>query len=130
MPQFTPGELEVMRVLWAKGPLKPAELLTHLDRPLTNAALRSVLRVLLEKGHLTRRKVGKAYFYRPKRSAQAALKKMAGQLADIFFGGSKTGLIAQLIKTEELSDDDIRELQRIAETKDASNRSTGREKNE
>ena len=129
MPNFTPGELEVMQVLWAKGPLKPAELLEHLDRAMTNAALRSVLRVLLEKGHLTRRKVGKAYFYRPKRSAQASLKKMAGQLADIFFSGSKTGLIAQLIKTEELSDDDIRELQRIAESKGGSNRSTGRGKN-
>ena len=130
MPQFTPGELEVMRILWAKGPLKPAELLQQLDRPLTNAALRSVLRVLLEKGHLTRRKVGKAYFYRPKRSAQAALKKMSGQLADIFFAGSKTGLIAQLIKSEALSDDDIRELQRIAETKGTSDTSAGKGKTE
>ena len=114
MQPFTPGELEVMQVLWANPGLKPDEILDHLERPLANAALRSVLRVLLQKGHVTRRKIGKAYHYRPKRSAQTSFRKMTNQLADVFCRGSKADLIVQLIKTEKLSDDDIRELQRIA----------------
>ncbi len=114
MNSLTPGELEVMEVLWQHGSLKPAEILEHLDRPLTNPALRSVLRVLLEKGHVTRRKNGKAYHYRSRKAAPIAFKKMTERLADIFCGGSSFELIAQLIKSENLSEGDLRRLQKIA----------------
>jgi len=117
MKTLTPGELEIMQVLWRHGSLKPAEILAQLDRPLTNPALRSVLRVLMEKGHVTRQKKGKAYFYRAKSAAPTAFKKMADRLADIFCGGSAFELIAQLIKTENLSDEDIRQLQELAQEK-------------
>jgi BlaI family transcriptional regulator, penicillinase repressor len=114
MDSFTPCELEVMQVLWRDDPLKPAEILEQLDRPLTNPALRSTLRVLMEKGHVTRRKKGKAYFYRPKKSAPTSLKKMSRRLAELFCGGSSYELIAELIKSEKLSDDDLRQLQELA----------------
>ena len=114
MKSFTPGELEIMEVLWQHGSLKPAEILEHLDRPLTNPALRSVLRVLLDKGHVTRKKQGKAFFYRAKKSGPTAFKKMTGRLADVFCGGSSFELIARLIKAENLSPEEIQQLQSIA----------------
>lgn len=103
-----------MEVLWQHGSLKPAEVLDHLDRPLTNAALRSVLRVLMEKGYVVRKKKGKAFFYRSKSAAPTALKKMTERMAEIFCGGSSFELIAQLIKTEKLSEEDLRQLQKLA----------------
>ena len=117
MKTLTPGELEVMEVLWQHGSLKPAEILEHLDRPITNPALRSVLRVLAEKGHVTRQKRGKAFYYRTKRAAPTALKKMTHHLANVFCGGSSFKLIAQLIRTEQLSAEDVRQLQELAEEK-------------
>ncbi len=114
---FTPAELEVMRVLWKHGELKPAAILDHLDRPTTNAALRSVLRILTEKGHLTRRMQGKAYFYRPKRSRDKALKNLTRSLSDIFCSGSPAALIAHLIRTEKLTDDEIRELESLTKSR-------------
>lgn len=114
MSRFTPGELEVMEVLWQESPLKPAEIEARLPRPIGNAALRSVLRVLLEKGHVKREKRGKAYFYRPTRPARASFRQMARRLADVFCNGSTFDLVAQLIKTEKLSPDEIRKLQDIA----------------
>ena len=101
----------------ARSPLKPADIEAGLKRPIGNAALRSVLRVLLEKGHVTRVKRGKAYYYRPKRPAHASLRQMARKLADVFCGGSSFDLIAQLIKSEKLSGDDIHKLQAIAHTR-------------
>ena len=115
MKTFTPGELEIMQILWQHGSLKPAEILKHLDRPLTNPALRSVLRVLMDKGHLTRQKKGKAYYYRTRSAAPTAFRKMADRLADIFCGGSSFELIARLIKSEQLSEDDVRQLQELAQ---------------
>lgn len=115
MRGFTPCELEVMQILWEQqAELKPAEILARMDRPLTNAALRSTIRVLMQKGHVTRRKRGKAYYYRPKRSASTVFKRMSRRLAEVFFGGSSYKLIAELVKTEKLSVEDVRQLQELA----------------
>ncbi len=116
MARFTPGELEVMEVLWKESPLKPADIEARLQRPIGNAALRSVLRVLLQKGHVKRDRQGKAFYYRPTRPATVSFRQMARKLADTFFGGSSFDLIAQLIKTEKLTEEDIRKLQDIART--------------
>ena len=34
MPRFTQGELEIMRILWKHGELKPAEIQEHFPRPI------------------------------------------------------------------------------------------------
>jgi predicted transcriptional regulator len=45
---------------------------------------------------------------------------MAQRMAEIYCQGSASGLIAELIKTEELSKEEIRELKQLAEAKHAS----------
>ena len=113
MATFTPGELEVMQVLWSNGPLKPVEIQDKFPRTIRNAALRSALLVLLDKEHIKREKVGKAYYYSAKTLRNGAFESMARRLADAFWGGSEAAMIAHLMKSEDLSDEDIRDLQRI-----------------
>ena len=55
MSRFTPGEMRVMQLLWTHGELKPAELQSLYPEPIKNPALRSFLKILVEKGHVTRR---------------------------------------------------------------------------
>lgn len=117
MKPFTSGELEVMQVLWRHGSLKPAEIQVRFPRPIQNAALRSVLLVLLEKGHVTRRKEGKAYFYEARTRSQHTLSQTVRRLADIFSGGSAAALIARMIETSELTAAEIEELKRLADQK-------------
>lgn len=113
MKQFTPSELEVMQVLWEHGVLKPGEMQERFPRPIGNAALRSTLLILLEKGHVRRRKEGKAFFYEAVTPREGTFKRMTRRLADMFCDGSPAALIAQLIQSEKLSVEDIAELQRI-----------------
>ncbi|MEM7387088.1 MAG: BlaI/MecI/CopY family transcriptional regulator [Verrucomicrobiota bacterium] len=117
---FTPAELEVMQALWKHGEMKPAEILELVERSPSNAALRSVLRILTEKGHLSRRLQGKAYYYKPTRSRHTALKNLTRSLSEIFCGGSPAALITHLIKTEELSPEEVRELEELARSKSKS----------
>ena len=119
MASLTEGELEVLQILWDHGPLKPSEIQEKFPRPIKNATLRSALRVLLDKRHVARKKEGKAYYYRPKTPMTKTFRSMTRRLADVFCGGSSVGLIAQLIESEELSADDIRELRRITNQKSA-----------
>lgn len=125
MESFTPAELEVMQVLWEHGTLKPAEIEDRFPRPVRNAALRSVLLILLEKGHVARKKVGKAYFYRARTQPDGEFRKLTRRLADVFCGGSPKALIAQLIRSEKLSAEDIRELQQIASGKSTTEKNGG-----
>lgn len=122
MKRLTRGELEVMRVLWEQGEAKPAEIQERFPRPIKNSALRSYLTILLEKGHVTRRKVGKAYHYGAKTRRQRALRSMLAEMAENFCEGSTRALMAHLIRSEKLSDEELLELRRIAEGEEQGDR--------
>ena len=118
MAILTPGEIEVMKVIWEHGgEMSPPEIEERFPRPIKNAALRFQLKILLEKGHVTRRRVGKAYYYKAVTPRQRTFRSMARRMADIFFAGSAAGLIAELIKSENLSAAEIKELQQLASMK-------------
>lgn len=114
MSDLNRNELEALRVLWEHGRSKPADIQKHFGWPIENATLRSVLRVLVEEGHATRTKVGKAFFYQAKASRKSLLARMARRLSEVFAGGSTAALVAQLMEVENLSAEDIRELRQAA----------------
>jgi BlaI family transcriptional regulator, penicillinase repressor len=118
MPRFTPGELKVMRLLWEHGELKPAELQERFPEPIKNPALRSYLTTLLDKGHVTRRLVGKAYHYKAATPPRSAFRTMLGELVDTYCGGSVQNLVMNIIKSERLSEDELLALKRLAEGDD------------
>jgi predicted transcriptional regulator len=118
MPRFTPGELKVMRLLWEHGELKPAELQERFPEPIKNPALRSYLTTLLDKGHVSRRLVGKAYYYMAATRPRSAFRTMLGELVDAYCGGSVQNLVMNLIKAERLSEEELLELKRLADETD------------
>lgn len=115
MPEFTKGELEVMRILWEHGELKPGEIHEHFPREITNSSLRSYLAILLDKGHVKRRRVGKAYFYKAKTRRESTFRSMVDDLARVCCDGSVTNVLCNLIRSEKLSADDLLELKRLSE---------------
>ena len=115
MSRFTPGELKVMRLLWEHGELKPSELQDQFSEPIKNPALRSYLTTLLEKGHVTRRRVGRAYFYKAVTRSRSAFRTMLGELVETYCGGSVQALVMNIIKSERLSEEDLVELKRLSD---------------
>ena len=116
MPRFTPGELTVMRVLWEHGELKPSEVQQHFPEPIKNPALRSYLGILMEKGHVSRRRVGKAYFYKAVTRRKTAFRSNVREIVDAYCEGSARNLILNLIRSENLSEADLLELKRLADS--------------
>ena len=119
MSKFTPGELRVMRLLWEHGEMKPAEVQERHPEPIKNPALRAVLATLLAKGHVRRRRVGKAYFYEPTTRPRSAFRTMLGELVDAYCGGSVQTLVMNIIRAEKLSDADLRALKKLADQPDS-----------
>jgi BlaI family transcriptional regulator, penicillinase repressor len=115
MPPFTPGEMKVMRLLWEHGEMKPADLQDRFPEPIKNPALRFYLTTLLEKGHVTRRKVGKAFYYKPATRPRSVFRSVLGELVDSYCGGSIQTLVLNIIKSEKLSEGDLIALKRLAD---------------
>lgn len=109
------NELEALRILWEKGQLKPGEIQREFGWAIENATLRSVLRVLVDKGLAGREKVGKAFVYQAKASQRGLLSSMVGRLSQVFAGGSAAALVAQLMEIEKLSAADVAELRQVAQ---------------
>ncbi len=127
MASFNPNELEIMKVLWEEGSLKPAEIQERLSPAVKNSALRWQLGALMKKGQVRRRKKGKAYYYRATTPQRSVFKKLTRRMADVFCGGSAVALIGQMIESEEeLSEEDIRELRRLAAGKASSRKASGK----
>lgn len=115
MDDLNNNELEALRVLWEQGTQKPAVIQEEFGWAIDNGTLRSVLRVLMTKGYVTRRKEGKAFLYSAKAPREKMLSRMVRQMAHVFTGGSKETLLLHLVESEELSPEAIAELKRIAQ---------------
>jgi predicted transcriptional regulator len=115
MSPFTPGELSVMQILWEHGELKPAGVQKRFPAPIKNPALRSYLNILVDKGHVTRRKVGKAYFYKAVMRRQEAVRSTLREMVEAYFDGSTKNLVLNLIRHEKLSEKELLELKRLAD---------------
>lgn len=115
IPDLRRTHLHVLQILWDAGePLKPAQIEERFQWPIENATLRSVLKLLVERGEIEREQIGKAFHYRPARKKRNALSDLITGLAEVFSGGSKAGLIAQLLEDESLSPEEIQQLKDIA----------------
>ena len=116
MDNLSRNEMEALRVLWNENPLKPAQIQERFSWFIENSTLRSVLRNLVDRKYLKRRKKGKAFYYRVKIRQQSVLSNMVKYMAHVFSQGSTTDLVAQFIKNEELSEEEMRELREIVES--------------
>jgi predicted transcriptional regulator len=95
---LAPLELDCMNTLWPMGEGTVREIRDGLAerRPRAYTTIMTIMDRLARKGVVERRKVGRAYTYRPNVSADEARAQALGQVVDNFFGGSKEALIAQL----------------------------------
>ena len=108
------NELEALRILWERGDLKPGEVQAHFSWPIENATLRSILLNLVEKGHITRKLRGKAYYYAARVPKATLLQAMVQGMARIFSGGSTRELVAQLVDTGDIKPADVKLIRQVA----------------
>jgi predicted transcriptional regulator len=106
-------ERQIMDVLWAHGKLTVAEVHAKLPDPPSYSAVRAMLRILEEKGHLRHDEDGLRYVYYPVMARERARTSAVRHLLQTFFAGSTEQAVAALIDESagRISDD---ELERIA----------------
>ena len=101
-------EREVIDVLYRRGEATVAEVMDDLKDPPTYSAVRSILRVLTEKGHIVHRADGPRYVYAPAVGRERARKAALDHVVDTFFDGSAERTLAALLTRSDL---DLTEVQ-------------------
>ena len=111
---LTRREREIMDVLYRRGRATAGEVLEELPGDPHDSTVRTQLRVLEEKGHVSHEEQGLRYVYMPAVPRRAARKSALRHLVDTFFDGSAEQVVAAVLGGEgsRLSE---KELDRIAE---------------
>jgi predicted transcriptional regulator len=94
-------ERQIMNVIHRLGSASVADVRKALPDPPTYSAVRGMLRLLEDKGHVTHEAAGLRYIYKPTVSQAAARRSALRHLVHTFFGGSASSAAASLL---ELSD--------------------------
>lgn len=108
------GELEreVLLLVWRFGTVTADKVRGELSRALKESTVRTVLRRLEEKGHLSHTVDGRTFVYRAAETRGRAAAKAVKRIADWFCGGSVEEVVAGLVDAQML---DRKELTRLAE---------------
>ena len=113
-PPLSRREREIMEILYGAKELTVAEVRERMPDPPGYSAVRALLRILEEKGHVRHEQRGSRYVFSPAGSRTKARRSAIKTLVHTFFGGSAEQAVAALIdeSRSKLSD---AELERLAE---------------
>jgi predicted transcriptional regulator len=95
---LAPLELDCMNMLWPLGEATVRDIRDALaeKRPRAYTTIMTIMDRLARKGIVERRRVGRAYIYRPNLSCEDARAQALGQIIENFFGGSREALLMEL----------------------------------
>lgn len=110
--QLSRRERQIMDVIYAKEQASALEVTEALPDPPSKTAVRTLLGILEEKGHLTHVQDGMTYLYRATRAREHAGPSALQRVLDVFFGGSLENAVAAHLgeSTEHLSDAELKRL--------------------
>jgi len=115
--QLSRREREIMDVIYGapEGRATAAEVLEHLTDPPSYSAVRALLRVLEEKGHLRHEEDGPRYVFLPTVSRERARESALRQMLQTFFDGSTEHAVAALLdlSSTRLSDAELARLSQL-----------------
>ncbi|HET8645975.1 MAG TPA: BlaI/MecI/CopY family transcriptional regulator [Vicinamibacteria bacterium] len=115
----TGAELEILRVLWARGPSTVREVQNALgahDTGYTTAL--KLLQIMAEKGLVVRDERARAHVYAARVAEGETQRQLVRELLDRAFGGSAAKLVMQALATRRASREEIAGIRRLLDELD------------
>ena len=110
-------ERQIMDILYREGRATAAEVHQRLPNRPSYSAVRAMLRILEEKGHLRHEQDGPRYVFLPTLPRETARRHALKHLLQTFFEGSTEGAISALLdaSSSKLTDEEFDRLARLIE---------------
>lgn len=117
-PSISNAELDVLKILWKRGPRTVREVHSGLHRQRRKWAYNTVLTLLSrlrEKGYVASEKQSQALVFRPVVSRSELLRQRMMELADRVCDGAASPLVHALIEAQPLAQEDIESFRQLLE---------------
>ncbi len=113
--ELSARERQIMDVVWRRGTATVTEVLAEIPDPPSYSAVRAMLRILEEKGHLRHREEGRRYVYLPTAPRTRAQRSALRRVLRTFFQDSPREAVAALLDMEaaRLSAGELDELEAL-----------------
>ena len=110
-------EWQIMDVLYQKGRATALEVQESLPDPPSYSAVRALLRILEDKGHVRHEQDGPRYIFTPKTPRDKARRSAIRHLMETFFEDSPEQAVAALldVSSSKLSEEELDRLARLIE---------------
>jgi len=108
-------QLRILQVLWSQPEASVAEVNAALrpDRDLAYTTVATMLRKMEARGLVTHREDGRSFLYKAAVDAQQVGQGMTDHVVERLFEGSLAGAVSHLLRTREVSREELDELERL-----------------
>ena len=112
--QLSRRERQIMEIVYEFGRASAADVRERMPDPPSYSAVRAMLRILEDKGHIRHEQVGPRYVFLPTVPREQASENALRRLVRTFFDGSPEGAMAALLDLEgdHLDDEALRRIAR------------------
>ena len=112
-PRPTEAELQILQVLWRRGPSTVREVRDELgDRTGYTTALK-LMQIMTDKGLLARDESGRTHVYRPAQAEAHTQRRLAADLMQRAFGGSARKLIQAALSSARATPQELDEIRQL-----------------
>jgi BlaI family transcriptional regulator, penicillinase repressor len=121
IPKPTESELELLGILWERGPLTVRELFeaVNVGRSVVYTGVLKLLQIMAEKGLVERDERERAHLYRAAVSQADTEQRLLRELSERFFAGSAAQLALRALQIEKASDEELEAIRQLIEKKAA-----------
>ena len=115
LPRPTDAELEILKVLWRRGPSTVREVFETLGESKTTGytTVLKTMQIMSEKGLVVRDESERAHRYEPAAPEDETQRRLVGDLLRRAFDGSAKKLVMQALSTERASAEELSEIRRM-----------------
>ncbi len=114
-PRPTSTELDILRVLWERGPSTVREVHDVLARvkPTGYTTVLKLLQIMTAKGTVRRNEDARAHVYEARQPAESTKRQLVGDLLQRAFAGSASQLMLHALSGKKTSREEIEEIRRM-----------------
>jgi BlaI family penicillinase repressor len=114
-PRPTEGELEILTVLWSRGPSTVRDVHEAITqrKPTQYTTVLKLLQIMVEKRLVERNEEARAHVYRASRPREWTQRQIAGDLLERAFGGSAKSLVVGALSARRTSKEELAEIRKL-----------------
>jgi BlaI family transcriptional regulator, penicillinase repressor len=119
-PLPTSSELEILRVIWARGPSTVREVYRTLakDRDVGYSTVLKFMQIMTDKGSLVRDDTVRPQVYRSRRPRRNTERHIVRDLVTRLFGGSSTSLVLHALSDRKVTVEERRRIRELLDSLD------------